>query len=108
MSKFVEVNEKIAEKVVEGYKKIEDGVVGGYKKIEEGAVEGFNKVSDAFIEKLFTKERETVEAGKKSTELDERYFKLVESCLHSELAFALQMEKEDVKELIIKTIEEEE
>jgi hypothetical protein len=38
---------------------------------------------------------------------DECYFKLVESCLHSELAFALQMEKEDVKELIIKTIEEE-
>lgn len=46
MSKFVEVNEKIAEKVVEGYKKIEDGVVEGYKKIETGAVEGFNKVND--------------------------------------------------------------
>ena len=27
MSKLVEVNEKIAEKVVEGYKKIEDGVL---------------------------------------------------------------------------------
>ena len=36
MSKFVEVNEKIAEKVVEGYKKIEDGIVEGYKKIETG------------------------------------------------------------------------
>ena len=31
MSKFVEVNGKIAEKVVEGYKKIEEGVVEGYK-----------------------------------------------------------------------------
>ena len=29
MSKFVETNEKIAEKVAEGYKKIEDGVVEG-------------------------------------------------------------------------------
>lgn len=28
MSKIVEANEKIAQKVVEGYKKIEDGVVG--------------------------------------------------------------------------------
>ena len=36
MSKFVEVNEKIAVKVVEGYKKIEDGIVEGYKKIETG------------------------------------------------------------------------
>ena len=34
-SRLVEVNEKIAEKVVGSYKKIEEGVVGGYKKIEE-------------------------------------------------------------------------
>ena len=65
MSKLVEVNEKIAEKVVEGYKKIEDGVVGGYKKIEEGAVQGFQKVNDKMIEKLFSKEGETVEDTKK-------------------------------------------
>lgn len=64
MSKFVEVNEKIAEAVVEGYKKIEDGVVGGYKKIEEGVVDGFNKVSDACIEKLFAKDGESVEEAK--------------------------------------------
>ena len=65
MSKFVEANEKIAEKVVEGYKKIEDCVVSGYKKIEEGAVEGFNKVNDKIIEKVFSKEGETVEDTKK-------------------------------------------
>ena len=53
MSKLVEVNEKIAEAVVEGYKKIEDGVV-----------EGFNKVSDVCIEKLFSKDGETVEETK--------------------------------------------
>ena len=65
MSKFVEANEKIAEKVVEGYKKIENGVVDGYKKIEKGAVDGFNKVSDKCIEVLFSKEGETVEETKK-------------------------------------------
>lgn len=65
MSKFVEVNEKIAEAVVEGYKKIEDGVVGGYKKIEQGAVDGFTKVTDKCIEKMFAKEGETVEEAKK-------------------------------------------
>ena len=54
MSKFVEVNEKIAEKVVEGYKKIEDGVV-----------EGFGKVTDKCVEKLFAKEGESVEDAKK-------------------------------------------
>lgn len=65
MSKFVEANEKIAETVVEGYKKIENGVVTGYKKIETGVVEGFNKISDKCVEKLFTKEGETVEDAKK-------------------------------------------
>ena len=64
MSKFVEANEKIAEKVVEGYKKIENGVVGGYKKIETGVVDGFNKVSDKCVEVLFSKEGETVEETK--------------------------------------------
>ena len=65
MSKFVETNEKIAEKVVEGYKKIENGVVEGYKKIESGVVEGFEKVSDKCVEVLFAKEGESVEDAKK-------------------------------------------
>ena len=65
MSKFMEANEKIAEKVTGGYKKIENGVVEGYKKIEHGTVEGFNKVSDRIIEKVFSKDGETVEDTKK-------------------------------------------
>ena len=64
MSKFVEANEKIAQKVVEGYKKIEDGVVSGYKKIETGVVEGFGKVTDACVKTLFAKEGESVEDAK--------------------------------------------
>lgn len=56
---------KIGDAVVEGYKKIEDGIVSGYKKIEEGAVEGFNKVNDKIIEKVFSKDGETVEDTKK-------------------------------------------
>ncbi|MBE6825682.1 MAG: hypothetical protein E7511_02205 [Ruminococcus sp.] len=65
MSKFVKVNEKIAEGVVNGYKKIEEGVVGGYKKIETGVVEGFGNVTDKCVEKLFAREGETVEEAKK-------------------------------------------
>lgn len=65
MSRFMEVNEKIAKGVTEGYKKIENGVVDGYKKLETGVVEGFNKVSDKFVEKLFAKDGETVEDAKK-------------------------------------------
>ncbi len=63
-NKFVETNEKIAEGVVSGYKKIENGVVDGYKKIETGVVSGFEKTTDFFVEKLFTREGETVEEAK--------------------------------------------
>ena len=64
MSKLVETNEKIAEKVVEGYKKIETGVVDGYKKIETGVVEGFEKVTDKCVEVLFAKQGESVQDAK--------------------------------------------
>ena len=65
MSKFAEVNEKIAEGVVKGYQKIEEGVVGGYKKIEEGVVKGFEKVTDKCVQTLFAREGESVEDAKK-------------------------------------------
>ena len=85
MAKIADMVEKISGTVVDGYQKIEDkftetfleedgslktgkigeGVVEGYKKIEDGVVEGFGKVSDKFIEKLFTKEGESVEDAKK-------------------------------------------
>ncbi len=61
----VSAYQKIEDGVVGGYKKIEDAVVGGYKKIEEGVVEGFTKMTDKFVEKLFTREGETVEDAKK-------------------------------------------
>ncbi len=57
--------QKIEEGVVGAYQKIEDTVVGSYKKIETGMVESFNKVTDKFVEKLFTREGETVEEAKK-------------------------------------------
>ena len=57
--------QKIEEGVVGGYKKIEEAVVGSYKKIEETVVEGFEKMTDKFVEKLFTREGESVEDAKK-------------------------------------------
>ena len=64
MMKIRKVQEQIEKTVVGGYKKIEDGVVSGYMKIQHGAVNGYNKVADKCIEKMFTKEGETVEEAK--------------------------------------------
>ena len=70
MSKSVEegavhVYHKIEDGVVGGYKKIETAVVDGYKKIENGVVDGFNKMTDKIVEKVFTREGESVEDAKK-------------------------------------------
>lgn len=43
MSKIIDANKKIEEKVVGGYKKVEETVVGGYKKIEDKFVDTFLK-----------------------------------------------------------------
>ena len=92
--------EKIEKAVVEGYQKIENGVVEGYKKIEEGAVEGFQKVSDKFVEKLFTKEGETVE-GAKARLVEEQYERTekAKGCKHT------HVEIPDSKEIVKKNLE---
>nr|MBQ8253677.1 CarD family transcriptional regulator [Lachnospiraceae bacterium] len=38
--------------------------------------------------------------GKKNTTIDERYFKLAENNLHSELAFAMRKDMDEIKQLI--------
>lgn len=58
-SKFVKINDKIAEGVTDGYKKIENAVTEGYKKIE-----------DTFVDRYLTHDGETVEEAKKRIKND--------------------------------------
>ena len=53
-SKLVEINEKLAEKVVGAFETVEYTVVGGYTKIE-----------DAFVDRYLTRDGETVEEAKR-------------------------------------------
>ena len=53
------------------------------------------------IKALLIRKREREENGKKITATDERYLKMAEECLYSELSLATGMEKEQVKELIM-------
>ena len=49
-------------------------------------------------------QKEALQAGKKSTVSDERYFRLAENYLYSELGFALNKDKDEVCRLIIDTV----
>lgn len=54
---------------------------------------------------LYIRRRERLEAGKKTTVVDERYFKLAENQLYNELAFSLGVQKSEVNQIIEDNIE---
>lgn len=60
------------------------------------------------IKNMYHRREERTSQGKKSTAIDERYFKLAENHLYTELAFALGKDQKDMQEFIkenMKTIE---
>ena len=61
MSKLVEANKKIEEKVVGAYNAIESGVVGAYKKVE-----------DKFVDSFLAKDGETAEEAKKRIQSEKK------------------------------------
>lgn len=56
------------------------------------------------IKTLYLRRQKRLDAGKKNTAVDDRYFKLAENHLHNELAFALEVDKSEIPELIFNRI----
>lgn len=59
------------------------------------------------IKTIYFRKKKRLEAGRKVTALDARYFKQAEENLYGELAVALQMPKDSIEEYIIKEINPE-
>lgn len=59
------------------------------------------------IKTIYLHRKKRLEAGKKVTSVDDRYFHMAEDSLYGELAFPLQMDKEEVKQYIIEHVSEE-
>lgn len=57
------------------------------------------------IKNIYHRKKVRNEQGKKNTAVDERYFKIAENTLYSELAFAVGKKKDEMQELIATTIE---
>ena len=56
------------------------------------------------IKMLYLRRKKRMEQGKKSTSTDEKYFKMAEDILYSEIGFVLGKEKKEVGELITEFI----
>lgn len=52
------------------------------------------------LKNLYMRKRKRIEEGKKSTATDDKYFKIAEENLFGELAFVLQMNKDDMAEFV--------
>ncbi|MDO5291325.1 MAG: CarD family transcriptional regulator [bacterium] len=57
------------------------------------------------IKTLYERKQERIEDGKKATAVDDRYLKSAEEYLYGELAIALDMDRDQVKEYIEKRVE---
>ena len=57
------------------------------------------------IKTMYFRRKQRIESGKKSTAIDERYFRIAENRLHEEIALALGIDREEVKDYIRKYIE---
>lgn len=57
------------------------------------------------IKTMYFRRKARIESGKKSTAIDERYFRIAENRLYEELALALSKDREEVKECIRQYIE---
>ncbi len=58
----------------------------------------------AIIKNLYFRNKDRLEHGKKITAIDDRYFKLAENALYSEIAHALNKKTEEMKQFIMDSI----
>ena len=57
------------------------------------------------IKTMYYRRKARIESGKKSTAIDERYFRIAENRLYEEFALALGIDREEIKDYIRNYIE---
>lgn len=93
-----------AEKLISDIPSIEELSIDN-EKLREARYKEVIKSCDlrnlvSVIKNLYVRRMKRLEEGKKSTATDDKYFKIAEENLFSELAFALGKEKAEVKDII--------
>ena len=102
------MNEAEAMALIEDIKNIEETYIENEKERERTYKEALSsrdpKRLIGIIKTLYLRKQKRVTAGKKSTAVDDRYFKLAENHLHCELAFALRVDKSEIHKIIVRHI----
>ena len=103
------MNTDDAWKLIHEMKAIDEALVENEKEREKLYKEAINsrdpKQLISLLKTLYLRRQKRLEEGKKTTSVDERYFKLAENHLYSELAFALKVDKSELNQIIEQNIE---
>ena len=103
------MNTDDAWKLLKEIKAVDEVLVENEKEREKLYKEAINsrdpKRLISIMKTLYIRRQKRLEEGKKTTAVDERYFKLAENQLYSELAFALKVQKSELNRIIEQNIE---
>ena len=95
--------------VIHGIPQIDETWVENEKERERIYKEALNSKDPmrliSIIKTLYRRRKERLDAGKKTTAIDERYFKMAENQLFAELGFALGEPKQNMRQIIQEAME---
>lgn len=104
------ISEEEALKLIDNIKEIEalwiDDEKSGAIKYKEAFSKCDCKELVRIIKTIYVRKQSRIAEGKKVTMGDEKYFHMAEDSLYGELAIALHMDKEEVKEFVVKRVEQ--
>lgn len=102
------MNTDDAWRLIKEIKAVDEALIENEKEREKLYKEAINsrdpKKLISIMKALYVRRQKRLEEGKKTTAVDDRYFKLAEKQLYSELAFALGVEKSELNEIIEQNI----
>ena len=98
------MSRKEAEDIIAKVPEIEETWITDHRHRENNYKEAIksNKPEQlvSIIKNIYVRKQDRMDHGKKSLAVDDRYFKLAEDLLYSELAFAIGGEKDDIPHMI--------
>lgn len=98
-----------ARKLIEEIKTINEIVIENEKDREKKYKDAINsrdpKRLISIIKAIYVRSQKRMDEGKKCTTIDERYFKMAENHLYSELAFSLGVQKSEITQIIKENME---
>lgn len=102
------MTEKAAWDLIEQLPQIEETWIENEKLREQKYKEAIRSCDPnelvGIIKNMYYRKQQRMAEGRKNTAVDERYFKMAEEILHSEIAFSIKKSRDELMQIIEKTV----